>query len=324
MAVRVRFSLLAPPISLPVTPFLGVPKSRMKIAVISDFLLSPGGRMMKLIRKPTLFGLALIISTLICHSEPKGQDLKLNDKNLFDYATHLYKQGEYFRAITEYNRILYFYPDSNLKNDAKLQIGRAYMAGDSLDDAIEFWDLQLQEVETDHENFATIKTLLGISLLDLDQTTIFSFREKNIEKAVHLFDDLAAMSPGNRIFSDFTHEWRRSDFSGENSPLLAGSMSVVLPGSGSFYTGRYLEGIYSFFITGLFYLATRDAIANENDELGYLFGFLTLGFYGGNIYAAVNGAYKTNDFVRSETLMRLRQKHGIWFIPARENYPGRY
>ncbi len=285
----------------------------MKIAYISDFL-----------QKPLLFFFTFLVFILAFSCEAFGDDLCLNDQKLYDYATHLYLQGEYYRSVTEYNRFLYFFPDNPLHSSAELQIGKAYMAGDRLDEAIAFWKSQMEGADKGDENFSRIKILLGISLLDLDQSAIFSFRKNNIEEAIQNFNELDERSNEIQPITDFADEWQSAEFPGMKSPLLAGSLSAVLPGAGSLYTGRYLEGIYAFFITGLFYLATVDAVSNDEAELGYLFGFLTLGFYGGNIYAAANGAFKMNDQGQAETLKRLRQKHGIWFIPATENHPGRY
>lgn len=277
-----------------------------------------------------LIKISALIIPIIIFSISKGstglsaETLVLDDKQVYEYATQLYREGEYYRAVTEYHRFLYFFPESPKQKEARLQIGRSYMAGGQLDEAIRFWKNELSEMETDHESYAKIKILLGISLLDLDQTAIFSFREHNVEEAMEHFAELDSKVHEREIIGDFSREWQLTDFAEDKSPVLAGSLSAVLPGAGSFYTGRYLEGIYAFFITGLFYLATVEAIGQEHEEAGFVFGFLTLGFYGGNIYAAINGAHKTNDALRSDTLMRLRQKHGIWFIPASDRHPGRF
>ncbi len=252
-----------------------------------------------------------------------ADDLQLNDNHLFDYATYLYKNGEYYRAITEYKRLIFFFPKSQWNDAAELQIGRSYMAGGRLNDAITYWETRLDTGNLKDDKLNNIRLLLGISLLDLDQTDIFKFREANIDKALKLFNKLDSEFPESRYFKDFSREWQNRNLD-KKTPWLAGTLSAIIPGAGSFYTGRYLEGTYAFFLTGLFYLATRDAITNKDNELSILFGLLTVSFYGGSIYTAVNGAHKLNNKIESDELLRLREKHGIWFIPETERYPGRY
>lgn len=251
-------------------------------------------------------------------------ELRLNDEHVFAYASYLYHQGEYYRAISEYKRLLYFFPTSEFVSPARLQIGRAYMAGDRLEDAIAYWNRQLEQEETPLAEFQRVRILLGISLLDLNQTEPFRFREKKLQQAFEVFDSLDGKDPAAALFVDFSREWRNRDLGEKRSPWLAGSLSAIVPGAGSFYSGRYLEGTYAFLLTALFYLATQDAIHHTNDELGILFGFLTLSFYGGSIYTAVNGVHKLNDKMEADELLRIREKYGVWFIPATQNYPGRF
>ncbi len=263
----------------------------------------------------------LLVSCLNC--DILASDLQLNKDRQFEYATYLYKNGEYYRAITEYKRLIFFSPQGELAETATLQIGRSYLAGSRIDDAIKFWEQQLENRELPGDKLEQMKILLGISLLDLNQTDIFSFRETNITKAMTLFKTLEPTSQNTRLFQTFTTEWQNRDVD-KKSPWLAGTMSAIIPGAGSYYNGRYLEGTYAFFLTALFYLAARDAIGNDQNELGALFGLVTVGFYGGSIYTAINGTYKLNDKRESEELLRIRQKHGIWFIPATDKYPGRF
>jgi hypothetical protein len=182
----------------------------------------------------------------------------------------------------------------------------------------------LKQTGKQPEDFQRIRILLGISLLDLNQTEPYRFREKNIKQAFDILNGLDSGQPETNPFIDFTREWQNREIVDKRSPWLAGGLSAVVPGAGSFYTGRYLEGTYAFFLTGLFYLATRDAVNHNSNELGILFGFLTVSFYGGGIYTAINGVHKLNDKLEAEELLRIREKYGVWFIPETENHPGRF
>ena len=97
----------------------------------------------------------------------------------------------------------------------------------------------------------------------------------------------------------------------EKSPWLAGTLSAVLPGSGSFYVGRYAEGSLAFFATAVLIYGAVNAFEEDKEGLGAVLGALGLAFYGGSILAAANGAHKFNDRGRSAYLAGQRNRFGI-------------
>ena len=253
-----------------------------------------------------------------------GADLQLNDTDVMRFADYLYRSEEYYRAISEYKRHQHFFPKSPLFERASLQIGRAYMAGGGHQEAAEYWRLRLGKPVQEKATFNRIRILLGLSLLDLDKDLPFTLRKEYISDAFQQFAEVDGVDHESRLINDFADDWNRRPPPDYRSPWLAGFMSAALPGSGSFYTERYLEGSYAFFLTALFGLAAYDAVDKEQDELALVFGFFTLTFYGGGIYTAVNSVHKTNDKMDSDELYRLRKKHGIWFIPETNYRKGRF
>ncbi len=290
----------------------------MTRAAFSDFKHTPGG-----ICKLLIYFITPLLLVSSVNRDILASDIQLSKRQLFDYATHLYKDRQYYRAITEYKRLIFFFPRDELAETAVMQIGRSYLAGSRTENAIDHWETQLNRSELQADRLERMRILLGISLLDLNQTAIFSFRKRNVSKAVGIFNKLEDTDLFAPSIRRFVTAWEKRNID-KKSPWLAGTLSAVVPGAGSYYTGRYMEGTYAFFLTALFYLATMDAVNNDNDESGAVFGLLTIGFYGGSIYTAVNGAHKLNDRRESDELLRLRQKHGIWFIPATDGYPGRF
>ncbi len=268
--------------------------------------------------------LILIVVLLLFPLPVCAADLLLNDEAVFRYARHLYRNGEYYRAVTEYKRLIHFFPDSDYREEAGLQIGRSFMAGGRTDYAIRYWADGLDGKTTDEQSLNRIRMLYGISLLDLNRTRPFRLRSKYISTAMTTFADVKPVDSEGMLIRDFVHDWSSLPEPETKSPWVAGSMSAVIPGSGSFYTGRRIEGVYAFFLTSLFCLATMDAMRHEDATLTGVFGFFTLAFYGGNIYTAVNSAHKYNDQIQSDSLQRLREKHGIWFVPETRRRGGRF
>ena len=253
-----------------------------------------------------------------------GAELRLNSRQLMGFANYLYQKGEYYRAVSEYKRLHHFFPSSPLVQKAALQIGRAYMAGGDHQEAIRYWRLRLENPGQEDESFNQIRILLGLSLLDINKDRPFRLRQENVNKAFQQFSGVRDFGHESRLVSDFRSDWEKRPTPDYKSPWLAGVMSAAVPGAGSFYSGRYLEGTYAFFLTFLFGLAAHNAIQYGQPELGVVFGFFTLTFYGGSIYTAVNSVHKTNDKMDADELYRLRKKHGIWFIPETSDKKGRF
>jgi outer membrane protein assembly factor BamD (BamD/ComL family) len=56
---------------------------------------------------------------------------------LMEFAEHLMREGEYFRAITEYRRFLFYYPHDPRQVMVNFRIGLAFYRGQSYADALQ-------------------------------------------------------------------------------------------------------------------------------------------------------------------------------------------
>jgi hypothetical protein len=268
------------------------------------------------------FRFLFLVIFCFCWGSTKGsaKSININDLEQYQYATFLYRSGEFYRAITEYKRLIHFFPVSEYTPNAIMQIGRSYMAGGELEMAIGYWE-NLDASVALKENR---DVLLGFSYLDKDQLKVYSLREPSIEKGIEQLSQLPTTGAGFPEINNFLNDWQAKPEPDYKIPWLAGSMSAIIPGSGSMYTGRYTEGFYAFFMTALFAIATIEAIHQDEKSLSLVLGSFTIAFYGGNIYTAINSAYKVNDQMDTEYLYDLRQEHGIWFIPETLNRQGTY
>jgi tetratricopeptide (TPR) repeat protein len=57
--------------------------------------------------------------------------------NFLIFAEQLMREGEYFRAITEYRRFLFYYPDDPRRAMAHFSIGLAFYRGESYVEALQ-------------------------------------------------------------------------------------------------------------------------------------------------------------------------------------------
>jgi TM2 domain-containing membrane protein YozV len=91
------------------------------------------------------------------------------------------------------------------------------------------------------------------------------------------------------------------------SPLTAGILSAIVPGSGHMYAEHYGDGATALLLNGLFIAGTVVALQQENYAVAGVVGVIGLPFYIGNIYGAANAATKWNVAVRKA----LRDKLAI-------------
>ncbi len=232
-----------------------------------------------------------------------GAELRLQEGNLFSYGQELYNQGEYYRAISEYQRLLFYFPQGKRADRARLNIARAWRAGGEVQAAITY--LEALPNLTERE-----RLLLGLCYLDLRPADPYPLREAQRKKGLAWLEQ----SKLPRV-QKFTLEAKNFPEPTGASPLLAGGLSALIPGMGSAYLGRWQEASYAAFFTLSFAFAAKEAWAAERQDLGLGFGLFALFFYGGNIYSAMNSAHKQKDWKQTQTWNELRGKYGIWFTP---------
>jgi TM2 domain-containing membrane protein YozV len=73
------------------------------------------------------------------------------------------------------------------------------------------------------------------------------------------------------------------------SPLLAASFSMLIPGTGRMYAGRWFDGFMGLSQFLLYAAITNYAYQNDWEVLTAISGGITFIIYGGEIY----GAYRT-------------------------------
>jgi TM2 domain-containing membrane protein YozV len=107
------------------------------------------------------------------------------------------------------------------------------------------------------------------------------------------------------------------------STAAAGIFSAVLPGAGQVYAGRSADGVVAFLINGVLIGGTVLAVNNEENVTAGALGLLSVGFYAGNIYGAVNAADHFNRDRRQAFMLQTRgmlrdQRVGLGIVPTRD------
>lgn len=282
--------------------------------------------------------LLLIVLLLLGRSASAGE---MTAERMLSFADHLFTSGDYYRAITEYERMIFFYPDHPLTSTAKLQIANAYLQGGRLDQASErfraltegFPDdgvgrkalFLLGETEYQKREYSRAAEIFALYLEhypggeQADAARIKGgwcfLRQGKWQQAMEEFQKLPPDSPLHPRADGLAEASQRYPDIPKKSPALAGGLSALLPGAGQLYINRPTDALISFLLNGTFIWAAVEAFRNDNNVTGGILLFFEAGWYTGNIYNAVSGAHKYNRRSEQQFMDNLQAKYSLSYIP---------
>jgi len=254
------------------------------------------------------------------------------------------EEGEYYRAITEYKKYLILFPDSGRADAASFGIGMAYYKGEEYraaagsfssmrekypesahalparyHEAFSRWKLKehetaramFEDLAEDHpESGYAPRALAAASLVALDED------KPDISRAgFKRFVDRYPGNPGAENVNMALALLDRYQDRPQKSPVLAGFLSAVLPGSGYMYAEHYGDGVTAFLINGLFIAGAATGFHQENYAVGTIVAGIGLPFYFGNIYGSANAARKWNLGVRNQSVEKIHLTLSPLFEP---------
>ncbi|MEW6507839.1 MAG: hypothetical protein AB1432_08865 [Bacteroidota bacterium] len=271
----------------------------------------------KLLRKIILFSLISFFS-VSAQSQLSAQ---------FDYANTLYNTGNFFDAITEYKRLIFFDSTKIFYYRSTFQIGKCYKAGAKFDDAIKYFSISELNASNDDERFNSIIENVRCNLL-----------RKTTARAHQLLNEMeskfAGLESKNAIdywrgwAYMFENDWKNAALSfAQISPnhqlkllcdkiemekvsvTFATVISYILPGAGQIYTGNFLSGFLSLGWNVLAAYLTINAFNAERVLDGItILTLLWHRFYRGNIQNAHDFAVSKNIELANRTLIYLQNQ----------------
>jgi len=260
----------------------------------------------------------------------------LREKEVCKFSSDLFEAEEYYRAITEAKRYISVFSNGPNIEDMYKLIGDSYLMSKEWPKAIHAYSEFILKFPASPYinqvlfNKATclVKTSDYEEAIRLFQQIIDNpdpqkksesirwkilllINENKFEEIEKLLDDdFTSQNLKNKIdIIERTVDVKKNIR--YKSPKVAGAMSAVLPGSGQFYNERYKDGIVSFLLNSLFILGAYKAYDNDNYAVGGILTVFEAGWYTGNIYSAVNGAYKYNRKVDEDIFKQSLQNFDL-------------
>lgn len=234
-------------------------------------------------------------------------------ENILKFGDHLFQEGDYKRAIGEYERYLFFADDGDGRDWATYRIGLSYEMIGEYERALSFYK-RLNDQEALYR-MGCVYFKMGDFAGSLDVLRRLEGAEGVSERAICLEGaGLMMLGRADRarsilmpILSSKSKDvasvagkllklMPQMESRPGKSPLLAAFLSALLPGAGKIYSGRKYDGLYSLLVVGFSAGMAYDGFKDNGirSGKGWLFGGAALFFYLGNIYGSAIAAGEFN------------------------------
>jgi tetratricopeptide (TPR) repeat protein len=249
-------------------------------------------------------------------------------ENQWQLAEDLLARGQPYRAITEYERFIFYFPEDPKCHLAKTRIVEAYIAGRWWQEGAKEAREALQDERMPGEFKCRLLELLAICLKNEGK---IREAQDELDKALNLCPDTEARGRlqvlGARMaledgkwdeaasilssmgregeLGEISRELRRASAE-ERDPHVAGILAALLPGLGHAYLGRWEDAGLVFVVNGAFLAGTLEAIERRNRALAAGMALGELLWYSGNVFSAVSNAHKHNKLLRESWSQRIR------------------
>jgi uncharacterized protein len=268
-----------------------------------------------------------------------------NIDGIINFGDSLFEQQQYEAALNEYQRAFFFSLPCDKQTLSK-KIAGCYIVTTEFEQALEFLDTAFYYSENDSEKveytFNKIQCYLlqreyGYALLKLDQVETGSNYYFNSKKELLKGISFFGIDQYDKAFQSFNKVFDTTDsvnilqlsnlFKDINkikkpNPAIATIMSILLPGSGQFYTGNILPGINSVvLLTGLtcisLYLPALTIII-----VPFLYRYYCGGILHANQYASVKRQLKKYKFYSNllELFPEAEFSRSLFTLPVKRNH----
>lgn len=229
-----------------------------------------------------------------------------DDSSTLVYARYLYDKQDYRQSAIEYERYVFQHPmDTSVVSRWVRSYAKAGNDKQALD-ILRNWYLKVEREPQLTYNIERAWLLLRLKHYDsharvLDNIeewrykslhrTVSVMLQKEWDKAIHQLEN--SKVPVEQKLYSIAYEAAHDNY---KSPFLAGVMSAIVPGTGKFYVGRYVDGLISLVFVGIMtYQAGRFFKVYGVDSVpAWIYTGLGGLYYSANIFGTVKAAKEYN------------------------------
>jgi hypothetical protein len=234
------------------------------------------------------------------------------------YARHLYEDGKYAWAADEYSRLIKIKSNDSFEilflkaNRLSGQPERAVsLTKRTLKDPI-YWSTPVLEEYVklmlwagEFQAVDSIRDSMMYVYMKIHQR--YTFQELLLKQewdAASGFFSIKKLADPEPQDTQYSMLLQRTVNLPHRNPALAATMSALVPGSGKVYCGEWKDAIISFlFVTFSAYESAHAfKTAGAGSIMGYIYGGMAIGFYGGGVYGSYKSANRFNTRQNEEIL----------------------
>ena len=233
------------------------------------------------------------------------------------FAESLLDEGDCYRAVGEYKRVLYLCNDGATRTKADLGIGRALLEAGRYQSVLE-WSEQSSEFRDE----AAVSVIAGHAMFRLEDYEraipvlaearlgtshsmppgraqylegLCNVRLERWEEGRTAFSNVEAGSPHYDMAQRHRERLAETPSYPTRAPTTAGILAAV-PGVGYAYTGHARTALAAFIVSGALGWAAADAFRDEQTATGISLAGLAAGFYVANIVGSIESARRHNEW----------------------------
>ncbi len=256
------------------------------------------------------------------------------------FADALMHQADYFRAITEYKRVVFYSTSDSAKDYCLGQISKAYRKSMKYESATEYAAELLARSKIGSYNWYWSNLLLGLSYQESNMPQLalqyfntaleypdsiqlaqlylgaVYFSLNDIEKSLEYFRAVVDNETSDRRKKDIDAIIADIEqYSGlpSKSPFLASALSLCVPGAGQVYSNHYYDAVQAFLYTAAAAVSTYAMYNYEHSHEGklvwtYVGLAFTTTFHISNIIGANRTAQYYNWKLHENVAQRIRDR----------------
>ncbi len=288
--------------------------------------------------------LLLSFNFIIPDNKIQATDLTINPDKQFSFAKSNFDSKDYQRALDEYNRFIFFFPDDDRTNRVLFNIAVAHFKLNQFQQSINTFygvigkapnsNLSINAYFYISKNYVQLKKF-GPAVLNLNELITKANSSHIKDKAYynmgwinldsillsddHIRDNEKTFQQAQNHFSKISDK-NQSLFKRDQllevinqrkdlpykSPTIAGVLSII-PGLGYIYNKRFKDALITFLICGTLAYTAYESFEEGHPALGGILGMTSLSFYSGSILGSINSAYKHNQQKKHSLIKELKK-----------------